>query len=144
MLLRQSADLSYLFRCVRSRRTVRASALLHQALPCPVVSLQPLVQRLPADLVPYRRLRRVTVLQIILQIPLTCVCFLCYPVHAESLSRDSLGVATLFYHLALCFHIPPVTDLLYQNTSIKCSLRRLHIQSFSCMNIHFQRIIIHI
>ena len=100
-------------------RTARAGLDCHyilQALPCPVVSLQPLVQRLSADLVPYRRLRCVSVFQKILYKPLTCVCFLCYPVHAENLPRDGLGVVTLFYHLALCFHIHSVTHLLYQNT----------------------------
>ena len=124
MLLRQPTDLSYLFRCVRSRRTVRTSALLHQALPCPVVSLQPLVQRLPADLVPYRCLRRILVLQKMLQIPLTCVCFLCYPVHAESPPVIAVGVVTLFYHLALCFVSPFVTHLLYQNKISRSSERK--------------------
>ena len=53
--------------------------------------------------------------QVILQKPLACVRFLCYPVHAESLSCDSC-VAALFYHLALCFLSLPVTFLLYQNS----------------------------
>ena len=85
VLLGQPSDLSYLLRRMRSRRTVRSSASLHQALPRPVIPLQPLVQRLSADLKPYRCFRPVPVFQVILHILLTCVRFLCYPVHAESL-----------------------------------------------------------
>ena len=89
MLLHQPSDLPYLLQRVRSRRSVWSSASLHQALPRPVIPLQPLVQRLTADLVPYCRFRCVPMPQVILQKPLTRMCFLCYPVHAESLSCDS-------------------------------------------------------
>ena len=67
MLLCKPTNLMYLLRCVRSRRAVRASAPLHQALPCPVIPLQPLVQRLSADLIPYYRICPVPMLQIILK-----------------------------------------------------------------------------
>lgn len=115
MLLQPSADLSYLHFAMLSWTMLGPAALVLQALGRPIPALPPFRHRFAARFVPNRRIRYIPVCLQILHHPLTVVCFLCYPSHAEN-----LPVVCVFSQIhcttwVLCFLFSCVTYVLYLN-----------------------------